>query len=180
MTPGEPVLTVVGEDDWELWRDLRRWVLSTDPDAFGSTLELEQRYDEAAWRARVGRGRSVVAWLGGRPVGMGGSFEEEPGVLSVVSMWVAPDHRGKGIGRLVLEDVVAAATATGDNLVRLWVSDGNRARVLYERAGFVDTGERAPIRPGATLEKSRMELRGSRTRKVLPRLTSDSTSIVPP
>jgi hypothetical protein len=40
----------------------------------------------------------------------------------------------------------------------LWVADGNPARRLYEHAGFVATGEQAPIRPGATATKSLLVL----------------------
>ena len=155
------VLTPIGSDDWELLRDLRARVLSTDPDAFGSTLEEEQQYDETRWRGRLGRGYSVVALLDELPVGLGGLFEVAPGVSMVVSMWVAPEARGQGIGRLILDDVLAAVPR--DNGVVLWVSDGNSAaRRLYEHAGFVDTGQKEPLRPGSAVTKSEMELRRSR------------------
>ena len=154
------LVKVVGEDEWELWRDLRHRLLTTDPDALGASLEREQSYDEAAWRSRLAGGRAVVAWLDGVPVGMGASYEEEPGVHAVVSMWVVPEHRGRGIGRRVLEDVLAAVPV--EARVLLWVADGHPARELYARAGFVETGERAPIRPGATSMKTRMELRRDR------------------
>ena len=178
MTAGGQVdLRPVTEDDWELWRDLRSRVLVTDPDAFGSTLEREQAFTQSDWRARVGHGRAFVAWLDGRPVGMGGFVPEDSGSCSVVAMWVAPESRGLGIGRRLLEQVLDAVPAGRE--VLLWVADGNPARHLYTRAGFVDTGETAPLRPGSPVTKSRMALRGSRTRKVLPRPTSDSTSMRP-
>ena len=177
MSRDEVELREVSEEDWELWRDLRRRVLSTDPDAFGSTLEREQRFTEADWRARVGSGRAFVAWLDDRPVGMGGWVPEESGSSSVVAMWVEPAARGRGIGQRVLERVLA--TAPPGATVGLWVADGNPARDLYAKAGFVGTGEVAPLRPGSSLTKSRMERRGSRTRKVLPRPSSDSTRMLP-
>lgn len=148
----------IGPGDWELLRELRARVLSADPDAFGSTLVEEQQYDEARWRGRLGRGYSIVSFLDEHPVGLGGLFEVSPGVSMVVSMWVAPEARGRGVGRMILDDVVAAVPP--ENRVVLWVADGNSsARRLYERAGFVDTGEREPLRPGSPLIKSQMELR---------------------
>lgn len=174
-----PVVDIrpVTQDDWALWRDLRGRVLTTDPDAFGSTLEREQAFTEEDWRQRVGRGRAFVAWSEGRPVGMGGFVPDDAGSCSVVAMWVAPEARGRGIGRLVLERVLAEVP--DDVEVLLWVAEGNPARHLYSRTGFVDTGESAPLRPGSAVTKSRMVFRGSRTRKVLPRPTSDSTWMVP-
>ncbi len=171
-------LRPVGEEDWQLWRDLRHRVLTTDPDAFGSTLALEQAFTERDWRRRVARGRSFVAWSEGRPVGMGGVVpEEEPGTWSVVAMWVEPSARGQGIGRRVLEHLLASVPPEDD--VMLSVADGNPARELYARLGFVATGEVAPMRPGSSATKSRMVRRGSRTRNVLPRPGSDSTRIEP-
>ena len=155
MTLDKVDLRPVTEEDWELWRDLRYRVLTTDPDAFGSTLAREQAFTESDWR-RLGRGRCYVACVDGRPVGMGGIIPEESGSCSVVAMWVDPAARGRGIGWLLLEQVLGTVPADGD--VVLWVADGNPARRLYESAGFVATGERAPIRPGATLFKSRMRL----------------------
>ncbi len=150
-------VTQIGPDDWELLRDLRARVLDTDPDAFGSTLEDEQNYDETQWRGRLERGYSIVVRLDDRLVGLGGLFEVSTGVSMVVSMWVAPEARGRGIGRMILDDVLSAVAP--ENRVVLWVADGNpAARRLYERAGFTDTGEREPLRPGSPLTKSQMEL----------------------
>ena len=154
MTSGVAVLRGVTEEDWELWRDLRARVLSTDPDAFGSTLEREQRFEEDDWRRRLRGGRSFVAWVDGAPVAMGGWSDAEPEACSVVSMWVDPAHRGRGIGASVLDAVLRSVPAGAD--VRLWVADGNAARDLYTRAGFRATGEVAPLRPGSSATKSRM------------------------
>jgi GNAT superfamily N-acetyltransferase len=158
-------LAEVGAGDWELVRDLRRRTLATDPDAFGSTLELEKSYDESAWRARIDRGRTVVAFLDGDPVGLGGAYDDEHGVTWVVAMWVEPAHRGRGIGTAVLDEVLAHAVPRARE-VRLWVADGNAARHAYERAGFVPTGARAPIRPGATIWKAEMALPSGRSAPV--------------
>jgi ribosomal protein S18 acetylase RimI-like enzyme len=49
-------------------------------------------------------------------------------------------HRGRGLGGTLLGAVLAQARERGHRAVSLSVEDGNRARRLYERAGFVVVG----------------------------------------
>ena len=153
---GDVELVVATPEDWAEWRDVRRRALTEAPDAFGASPEREQGYTEQDWRSRLEGGHAVLARVGGRTVGMGGSYEEHPGSWAVVAMWVAPEVRGRGIACRILDHVLSR-TAGGQ--VSLWVADGNvAARRVYERAGFVATEEREPIRPGASLQKQRMVL----------------------
>jgi GNAT superfamily N-acetyltransferase len=152
-----PELVRMGPDDWLEWREIRLRALTVDPDAFGSALEREQGWSEADWRRRLADRHDRVARLDGVAVATAGWFVREPGWGDVVAMWVDPAHRGQGLGRLLLDSTVADVRAAGLR-VRLWVADGNPARAMYERAGFVATGERAPVRPGATLRKSLLVL----------------------
>lgn len=66
------------------------------------------------------------------------------GYLSVdvpeLSIGVAPCYRGRGIGSALLAALVDEATARGYRVISLSVEDGNRARSLYERAGFTAFG----------------------------------------
>jgi ribosomal protein S18 acetylase RimI-like enzyme len=54
-----------------------------------------------------------------------------------LSMGVRVDRRGRGIGSRLLADLLARARAAGLDRVSLSVETDNRARNLYERAGFV-------------------------------------------
>jgi GNAT superfamily N-acetyltransferase len=148
--------------DWEVWREVRLRSLRTDPDAFGSAWQRERDFTEEQWRERLASSYAVLARPADRPdapvVGIGGLFTSAPGESTVVAMWVLPEERGQGVGRAVLEHLLRAAP-TGDRLV-LWVADGNPAVHLYADLGFVATGVREPIRPGASLMKSEMERPG--------------------
>lgn len=148
--------------DWEAWREVRLRSLRTDPDAFGSAWQRERDFTEEQWRERLASSYGVLARPAHRPdapvVGIGGLFASAPGESTVVALWVSPAERGQGVGRTVLEHLLRAAPA-GDRLV-LWVADGNPAVHLYADLGFVTTGVRAPIRPGATTMKSEMERAG--------------------
>ncbi|MEI5101135.1 GNAT family N-acetyltransferase [Streptomyces sp. PmtG] len=69
-------------------------------------------------------------------------FERTPasGELVMDGIAVAAAHRGRGIGSLLLREVVAVAAEAGCRRVRLDVIDANpRARALYERHGFTAT-----------------------------------------
>ncbi|MEU4741630.1 GNAT family N-acetyltransferase [Actinosynnema sp. NPDC023658] len=135
----------LGPADWATWRDIRLTALSSDPEAFGSTLALESRFDEARWRELLGsdHGVKVVAEESG-PVGLvaGVPHEVHPDVLYLYSMWVKPEFRRQGVGEALVADVVAWAREEGWARVQLRVFRGNEpARRLYVRLGFAGDGE---------------------------------------
>lgn len=57
----------------------------------------------------------------------------------VVDLAVLPGHRGLGIGGEILRRIQRDAAAAGMP-VRLQVFEDNRARQLYRRLGFIETG----------------------------------------
>jgi ribosomal protein S18 acetylase RimI-like enzyme len=139
----------IGVDGWQAMRDIRLASLQDAPQAFASTYEREVRFTEADWLRRVSRGDNFLAYapeLGAAPVGIAGGYEAEPGTTELISMWVSPVARGHGIGQALVEAVVGRARAAGMSRVHLWVTEGNHsARLLYERCGFQQTGERQPL-----------------------------------
>ena len=154
------VLRVVDGDDWPAWREIRLRALRDSPSAFGSTYEREEAFTEQDWRARLGErdGVRVLVEEDGTPVGMGGGFQDLPGFLHVVAMWVDPRHRGRGVGQRVLHGIDAWARAHGLRL-HLDVNTANPvARRSYERFGFAATGETRPLRDGSTQLVERMVL----------------------
>jgi ribosomal protein S18 acetylase RimI-like enzyme len=57
-----------------------------------------------------------------------------------LSIGVDPGYRGRGIGTALQETVNAQAASRGHRGISLSIEDGNRARELYERAGFTTVG----------------------------------------
>jgi GNAT superfamily N-acetyltransferase len=134
-------LRVCGEDDWALWRDIRLAALAEAPSAFGSTLADWQDADESRWRERL---RSVpynvVVELDGTPAGMASGVPEDHAIL-LISMWVAPFARGRGVGDRLIESVAGwARDRDARSVVLDVVSDNLPALALYLRNGFVDAG----------------------------------------
>ena len=151
---------MLGGDDWPTWRETRLRALLDSPSAFGSTYAREIRFVEPDWRRRLEdpEAVSVLVLDDDRPVGMGAAYQDRPGWLHVVAMWVAPGARGRGVAH----DVLAAIERwAGDRHLRLHldVSTTNPvARTAYERYGFHGTGETRPLRDGSTERVERMVL----------------------
>jgi putative acetyltransferase len=79
------------------------------------------------------------AWMGDGIAGCGALKDLGAGRGEIKSMRVADPFRGRGVGRAVLEHLVAEARARG--LTSLWLETGSSAqfapaRRLYEGAGF--------------------------------------------
>jgi RimJ/RimL family protein N-acetyltransferase len=136
---------------WRESRDIRLRALADAPDAFLSTLEREQGFDEETWKSRLDRAYTVFAWEGEDVVGTatGKPDPHEDGGREIVGMWVDPAHRRSGVATALVTELVRWARAEGAGSVALWFADGNdRARRLYAECGFALTGEREAMRPG--------------------------------
>jgi len=153
-------LRTLAADDWPVWRQLRHAALAEAPYAFGSRLadwqgdgDREQRWRD---RLSVPGSYNVVASLDGQPAGMASGVPTAGGrVVDLISMWVAPHARGRGVGDELVRAVERwARQAHAAVVLRLSVADGNRAAsALYRRNGFVDTGEYGDLMPDGHRER---------------------------
>ncbi|MGA8923069.1 MAG: GNAT family N-acetyltransferase [Candidatus Dormiibacterota bacterium] len=141
-------------EDWEVFRAVRLAALKDAPYAFGSKYEREMLADEDNWRRRLAVRNQLVAEVDGNVVGTAGGIASDDGYAALISMWVAPGARGKGVGEMLVHAVLDWARDEAYPAVHLWVADGNgSAERLYRRCGFVRTGATQPIFP----EEPRME-----------------------
>jgi GNAT superfamily N-acetyltransferase len=135
----------IGPDDWKAWRELRLAALTEAPYAFGSQLADWVDAPEDRWRERlsVPSAYQVIATVDGTPAGMAGGFtQDETMTAELVSMWVAPLGRGKGVGNALMTAIEDWARGAGATTLELSVVPGNDpAHNLYLRHGYVDTDE---------------------------------------
>jgi ribosomal protein S18 acetylase RimI-like enzyme len=156
----------VQKEDWRALRDVRIAALADAPEAFGTTHAQALARDDAWWVEWCGLAAAsdgqvmVLAWDGEAPIGIAGAFrDDEGGRWIVISMWVAPAARGRGIGRALLDAVVGLVREHGTDEIVLGVTDGNdTARGLYESYGFVDNGDSEPLRAESALLVRHMRL----------------------
>ncbi len=136
-------LHLITEDDWERWRDLRLAALRDSPEAFCASLRDWEDADEARWRRRL---REVpfntILELEGAPAGMVSAEPIDGDGVELLSLWVAPQARGRGAGDALVRAVIDWAAAREASHVELEAIVGNDpAREFYRRSGFVAVGE---------------------------------------
>jgi ribosomal protein S18 acetylase RimI-like enzyme len=135
----------IGVDDWGVWRELRLKALEEAPGAFAATLaEWQGAGDsEQRWRGRLaGVPLNVVAMVDGRAGGMvSATGPDGERRIELISMWVAPWARGRGVGDALIAEVIRWSGEQQAARVFLNVVDGNGPAIaLYRRNGFVDGG----------------------------------------
>jgi ribosomal protein S18 acetylase RimI-like enzyme len=127
----------IGPEDWQQFREIRLRALADAPDAFSSTYSGWQNAVEARWRSRLADvAFNVLAVDGATAVGMISAVDGDP--VELISLWVAPDARGRGVGDLLVRAVLGYA---GARPTRLNVYPDNvPAIALYHRHGFGELG----------------------------------------
>jgi len=153
--------------EWRDYRALRLRALGDSPNAFGSTMEIEQAKPDEYWVDRLSsatasrRQLPLVAETSTGLVGLvwGWIDPSKPAAAHIFQMWVAPEVRNRGCGALLVDAVVAWAREAEATSVTLRATCGDTAaKRLYERAGFKPIGAPEPLRPGATIRVQPMEL----------------------
>ena len=139
--------------DADIFRALRLRALGEEPEAFGSSWEEENARPLEQTVARL-QAEGMTAFgafdADGHLVGMVRLFRHD-GVkvrhkADIISMYVAPEARGRGVGRMLLEAAIDRARATpGVEQLLLAVNVSNApARNLYLSLGFEPFG-REPL-----------------------------------
>ncbi len=148
--------------EWRELRALRLRAIADAPDAFGSTLEDTRAYTDDHWRRLVSgsEGPVFVAVDGPSWIGMVRTYpDEDDATPHVGGLWVAPEARGRGVGRLLVETFLAWARGTGAVEVRLWVTETNAPAVaLYRSMGFAPTDRHQQLPSNLALREVMMRL----------------------
>lgn len=135
-----------------IFKDVRLRALQDTPLAFGSTYADELKLSDVDWLNRATRwngerGVGFLAFDDVTPCGIAGSFlvESDPTQAKLISMWTAPTHRQRGVGRLLVHEVLNWARARQVHTLLLMVTSVNESAIcFYERLGFTRTGHTEP------------------------------------
>jgi GNAT superfamily N-acetyltransferase len=100
---------------------------------------LERMYSEAALHEQIATlgHRFLLAERNGEAIGFAGyAHEHTPGRTRLHKLYVLPQMKGGGVGHALLEAVLNASQAAGDQAVELNVNKYNPAKDFYRRHGF--------------------------------------------
>jgi ribosomal protein S18 acetylase RimI-like enzyme len=134
----------LGPEDAVAYREIRLEALADSPHNFSSTLESEQDQPLDRFAARLADDLVLGAFSGSRLIGVAGFYVQprpkhrHKGMLW--GMYVRPDHRVAGIGRKLVEAIIAHARRHVELLQLFVIADNMPARRLYASLGFVEYG----------------------------------------
>ncbi len=133
-------------------RAIRVRALADTPQAFGQTLAQaralsDEEYARRAQMSASGQERIFIVaenrasdWIGMI------AGHDEGGRIALLSMWVAPEQRGAGLGKQLVASLLRWAAAKSAGEMYLFVGERNEpARALYASMGFAPTGRSEPL-----------------------------------
>jgi ribosomal protein S18 acetylase RimI-like enzyme len=130
--------------DAALYRDIRLESLRANPEAFGSTFEIENAQTLSWFFDRLGTSTVLGAFCDTKLVAIVGFAIQEGQKRahkgSLWGMYVRPGARGIGVGGRLVEAVLDLARQHVELIQLTVVQDNEQARRLYASLGFLDYG----------------------------------------
>ena len=133
---------------WRRLNSSRERTVRDSPDAFGSTLAEILSVSQEQWIEQLEKLPTFVACEQDIDTGMArDSFASDSAEAWLISMWIAPDFRGRRVGEQLVRAVIALARDRGCTKMFLEVVDHMVPAIsLYERLGFSPTGDKGHFR----------------------------------
>ena len=107
--------------------------------------------DEADFAAKLGERLTLIATLGGSPVG----FIALEGADKIDMLYVHPVAAGQGVGRMLADAIEKLASARGAK--KLTVEASDTAQGFFQHRGFVAQQRNTVMRDGVWLPNTTME-----------------------
>jgi ribosomal protein S18 acetylase RimI-like enzyme len=160
------ILEPITKQNILIFKAARLRALQDVPSAFGSTYAKESVLADADWLKRAERwnGERAVLYLamdGSAACGIaGGALDEaDPTQANLISMWTAPTQRRRGVGRLLVDEIVRWARLRSACTMRLFVTSRNEDAIsFYKNLGFKMTGRTEPYPNDSALIEYEMSL----------------------
>lgn len=126
------------------YRTIRLDALKRNPEAFGSTYEIEQARPIADFEQRLIDTIVFGAYVAGNIVGMAGlrrqTGQKDAHKGYVWGFYVQSDYRGAGVGSALLHNLIQVAQTRVEQLTLSIVKGNDPAAALYQKFGFQPYG----------------------------------------
>ncbi|MFJ7408259.1 MULTISPECIES: GNAT family N-acetyltransferase [unclassified Lysinibacillus] len=143
-------IRILNKLDAQLYQEVRLSALQINPEAFGSTYEREVNFslETVAERLEPAKDKFVLGAFNDNGLLVGiVTFMRESSLKThhkgnVFGMYVAPEGRGRGVGKLLMRELIKRAkSCDGLEQINLTVVSNNiSAKKLYMSLGFVVYG----------------------------------------
>jgi GNAT superfamily N-acetyltransferase len=139
----DPVVELIGPDEWQRLRSIRLEALTDSGHAFGGTFEAESAEDESAWRLKFEKNDFLIASVNGEDAAMlyievlKGDFGA---TCWIGGCWSNPKFRGKGLMRSLFTFIDQQEKDWKIQGLGVW-TDNFSAIAAYEKLGFVKMGD---------------------------------------
>jgi len=137
------ILRKAKEEDIEIITELAEEIW---PQTYGDYIEqdqlrymLELMYNKGELLSQLQRGHTfLIASENGKDVGFAGFSVVDPnnGTYKLHKLYVLPEMHGKGVGKILINEVVRLAKHNGGKTLQLNVNRNNNAKDFYLKAGF--------------------------------------------
>ena len=122
----------LGVDEVRRLQAVRMRALRDAPDAFATTFEEASTWAPSTWAEQLQNLPTYIAVDADGDVGMVRCAEDGDAVW-LISMWVAPESRGAGVGGALVDAITGWAHSRGAGRVLLDVAEANRAALALYR-----------------------------------------------
>jgi ribosomal protein S18 acetylase RimI-like enzyme len=123
-----------------IWKPTYREILSDDQMEY----MLARMYDPLTLHSQMDQGHKfLLLHEDNSPVGFAG-FQlnyPEPGICKLHKLYLLPETQGKGLGKMLIHEVIEQAIQEGQQSLLLNVNRNNKAFDFYKRYGFEIRGE---------------------------------------
>ena len=130
---------------WKESRDIRLKALRSDAIAFGKSFSEEKNYPPNIWKNYLRKKHAIYIFVDDMPVGML-AMKPYTGVrtrhiATLVGMYISKEHRGKGLGDILLKEMIRRIKKKGYKKIELDVNTRQLPAIrLYKKNGFRKVG----------------------------------------
>jgi ribosomal protein S18 acetylase RimI-like enzyme len=135
-----------GPDDEEFLFMLYSTTRNREVEAMGLDAAQQEMFlrvqfvaQKLSYQAEFPKAAHDIIFFEGRPAGRVMTMKMEK-IHRYIDLAILPEYQNLGIGARIIEDLIKESAKAGLT-ARLHVLKTNRARLLYERLGFIVTGE---------------------------------------